>query len=49
MNIQTEKLLKISSYARKINKSVQYVYHLSNIGKIEVVKIDGVKFVKIED
>jgi len=49
MNIQTEKLLKISSYARKINKSVQYVYQLSNMGKIEVVVIDGVKFVKIED
>jgi len=49
MKIQTEKLLKISSYARKINKSVQYVYHLSKEGKIKVIEIDGVKFVKIED
>ncbi len=49
MTVQTEKLLKISSYAKLIDRSVQHVYHLSNIGKIEVIEIDGVKFVKIED
>lgn len=49
MYIETEKLLKISSYARKEKKSVQHIYHLSREGKIKVIEIDGVKFVEIKD
>ena len=39
-------LMKISTYARKIKKSVQWVYSLEKQGKITIEEIDGVKFVK---
>ena len=44
--METEMLQKISNYAKKINKSVTWVYKLAKAGKIEIVEIDGVKFVK---
>lgn len=40
-------LLKVSSYAKKINKSVTWVYKLAEEGiEIDLVTIDGVKFVR---
>ena len=39
-------LIRISNYAKKIDKSVTWVYKLAKAGKIEIVEIDGVKFVK---
>ena len=47
LKIDKTKLRKISSYARIINKSVQWVYELVKEGKLEMVEIDGVKFIKI--
>jgi hypothetical protein len=44
--MQTLDLIKVSNYAKKINKSVTWVYKLAKAGKIEIVEIDGVKFVK---
>lgn len=44
--METETLQKVSNYAKKINKSVTWVYKLAKAGKIEIVEIDGVKFVK---
>jgi len=44
--METEMLQKISNYAKKIDKSVTWVYKLAKAGKIEIVEIDGVKFVK---
>jgi len=42
-----QNLLKVSSYAKKINKSVTWVYKLAEQGiDIELVTIDGVKFVR---
>ena len=42
-----ENLLKVSTYAKKINKSVTWVYKLAEQGiDIELVTIDGVKFVR---
>lgn len=42
-----EDLMKVSSYAKKINKSVTWVYKLAEQGiVIELVEIDGVKFVR---
>lgn len=44
--METEMLQKISNYAKKIDKSVTWVYKLAKARKIEIVEIDGVKFVK---
>lgn len=44
--MQTLELIKVSNYAKKISKSVTWVYKLAKAGKIEIVEIDGVKFVK---
>ena len=44
--METEMLQKISNYAKKIYKSVTWFYKLAKAGKIEIVEIDGVKFVK---
>ena len=46
-NCNMKDLLKVSSYAKKIDKSVTWVYKLADEGvKIELVEIDGVKFVR---
>ena len=44
--METLDLIKVSNYAKKIDKSVTWVYKLAKAGKIEIVEIDGVKFVK---
>lgn len=44
--MQTLELIRVSNYAKKIDKSVTWVYKLAKAGKIEIVEIDGVKFVK---
>lgn len=41
-----KELIRVSNYAKKIDKSVTWVYKLAKTGKIEIVEIDGVKFVK---
>jgi len=42
-----EGLLRVSSYAKKIGKSVTWVYKLADKKEvIKLVEIDGVKFVK---
>ena len=46
--VDIEKLVKISSYAKIINKSVIWVYKLADTGKIKLVVIDGVKFIKVD-
>ena len=45
-NCSMEKLLKISSYAKKINKSVTWVYKLAEAGDVKLVTIDSVKFIE---
>lgn len=42
-----ENLVRVSNYAKKINKSVQWVYELAKKNEIKIVEIDGVKFVKL--
>ncbi len=46
MKLETDNLLKISSYAGVIKKSSTWVRTLIKNGKLESVKIDGVEFVK---
>lgn len=40
-------LIRVSTYARQINKSVDWVYKLIRSGKIECEEIDGTKFIKV--
>ena len=47
--MEVEKLVKIKTYADKINKSITWVYKLVQLGEIELVKIDGVNFIKEKD
>ena len=39
--------MTVRNYALKIKKTVTWVYKLGKAGDIEIIKIDGVKFVKI--
>lgn len=43
-----ENLVKVSTYAKKIDKSVTWVYRLATNNEIKIVVIDGVKFVQLE-
>ena len=42
------KLKTIRNYASMIKKTVVWVYELGKRGEINVIEIDGVKFVKID-
>jgi len=42
-----EKLVTFSTYGKRMGFSRQWVYILAKEGKIEVVEIDGVKFVQL--
>ena len=42
-----KELVRVSTYAKMIDKSVQWVYELGRIGYIKIVVIDNVKFVEI--
>ncbi len=48
MQIETNKLVKISTYAKIIGKSTMRVYQFIAEGKVKCIKIDGVKFIKIK-
>lgn len=45
-NCNMKNLLKISNYAKKINKSVTWVYKLAESKEIKLIEIDGVKFIE---
>lgn len=40
-------LLRIKTYADKIKKSTTHVYQLAKDGKLTIVVIDNIKFIKI--
>lgn len=40
--------VKVSTYAKMKNISSTRVYQLELLGKIEIIKIDGMKFVKMQ-
>lgn len=46
MNIDTDTLIKVSTYATVKRCSVQWVYMQGKRKNITIVDIDGVKFVK---
>jgi len=39
-------LIKVSTYATQHNKSTTWVYNQIKAGKLEMVLIDGIKFIK---
>lgn len=43
-----ENLVKVSTYARQHNVSVQTIYNKIERGELKVQIIDGVKFIKLE-
>jgi hypothetical protein len=45
--IDVEKLVTFRNYGKLISKTRQWVYELAKEGKIEVIEIDGVKFVQL--
>ena len=44
---ENKKIVKISTYARDNNLSVQWVYKLIEKGELTLVEIDGMKFVQL--
>lgn len=42
-----QKLIKVSTYAKEKNISVQWVYKLIEKGELKLVEIDGVKFIEL--
>ncbi len=46
---QTEKLIRVRTYADSIQKSTAWVYQLIDRGKLQSTEIDGVKFVIIKE
>jgi len=49
MSIDISKLITVANYARKIKKSVTWVYRLGERKEIDIIEIDGKKFVKHEN
>ena len=44
--IDIKDLIKVKTYADKIKRSVTWVYKLADRGEVEIIKIDGVNFIK---
>ena len=49
MKIETEKLITFNNYANKVGKSRVWIDKLALRGDIKSTKIDGVKFVILEE
>lgn len=47
MKVETENLKTVGNYAKKVKRNRSRIYQLINDKRIDVVTIDGVKFVKI--
>lgn len=45
MQLNLKKLMTIKNFALKEGVTPSYIYKLSNGGKMEIILIDGVKFV----
>jgi len=44
-NTDTSNLITVANYAKKIGKSVQWVYELIRNNEVKCVNIDGKKFI----
>lgn len=45
--MKEKELIRVSTYAKQIDKSVQWVYQLIKDGKLKLVEIDKVKFIEL--
>ena len=45
--MKEKQLVRVSTYAKQIDKSVQWVYELIKEDKVKVIIIDGVKFIEL--
>lgn len=45
--LDIEKLVTFSTYGKILGVSRQWIYQLAKDGKIQVIEIDGVKFVQL--
>ena len=43
-----ENLVKVSTYAKMIDKSITWVYRLIENKEVKLIIMDGVKFVELE-
>lgn len=48
MKIETKELLTVKNYAKKIGHNRSWVYQLINSQRVDLVEIDGVKFVRVK-
>ena len=46
MIVETNDLTKISTYARDLKVSVTWINKLANEGKLDLIVIDGIRFIK---
>ena len=48
MKVETESLKTVGNYAKKIKRNRSRIYQMIHEGKLEIVKIDEVHFIKVE-
>jgi len=48
MKIETDNLLTVKNYAKKIGTNRSWVYQLINSNRVDLVEINGVKFIRIK-
>lgn len=49
LNMNTDNLIKVSSYARERKLSLSHIYRLIKQGRIKTVTIDGMIFIVKDD
>lgn len=48
MTVDTEKLVRVKTYADEAGVSTTWIYKQADKGEIKIIEIDGVKFVKVQ-
>jgi hypothetical protein len=49
MNVDIEKLMTVSNYAKLKDLTRQHVYRLIKSGELTLVEIDGIKFIYLNE
>ena len=47
MKVEINNLMSVKNYADRERVTASYIYKLEKMGKMELFKIDGIKFVEI--
>jgi hypothetical protein len=48
MKVETENLKTVGNYAKKVKRNRSRIYQMINEEKLDIVRIDGVTFIKVE-